>query len=124
MIRIETYNKIQLKELLNSDKFLSFDFLPITKHRALSHIQNPRAKDEDILLTLALEEEKLAGYLGTFPDEIITEENNIKFAWLSTLYVNENFRWKKIDQKLLDQAYLSYNNKIGITEFTKEAEKH
>jgi len=122
MIRIETYNKIQLKELPDSDKFLSFDFLPITKHRALSHIQNPRAKDEDILLTLALEEEKLAGYLGTFPDEIITEENNIKFAWLSTLYVNENFRGKKIAQKLLDQAFLSYNNKIGITEFTKEAE--
>lgn len=122
MIHLETFNKKQLQEFVTTKKHEVYEFLPITEHRAFSQIKNPRANNDDVLLTLAFEGEKLAGYLGTLPDEIYTDNEKIKFAWLSTLYVSENFRGKKIAQQLLDKVFEGYQNKIGITEFTKEAE--
>lgn len=122
MIILKCLNKKDLKEFLVSGKYESFDFLPITKHRGLSQTENLKADENDILLTLAFENEKLAGYLGTFPDEFILGNERVKYAWLSTLYVSENFRGKKIAQKLLDRVFEEYNGKIAITEFTKEAE--
>ena len=119
MITLLCLNKKELESFVNSGEYSTFDFLPITKHRALSQIKNEKADDEDVLLTLAFEGEKLAGYLGTFPDRLKQE---IKFAWLSTLYVSENFRGKRIAQQLLEKVFEKYDGKIGITEFTKEAE--
>lgn len=123
MIYLKCFNKKQLEEFVRSGNFAAYDFLPITKHRALSQIKNPRAAENDVLLTLAFEEEKLAGYLGTFPDEFEMDGKSYKFAWLSTLFVSTNFRGKKVAQQLLEQVFEKYEGKIAITEFTKEAEK-
>lgn len=122
MITLKIFNKQQLKDFVLSGNFEKFQFLPITKHRALSQIKNPKAEENDVLLTLAFENESLAGYLGAYPDEISIDDKKIKTAWLSTLYVNENFRGKKIAQLLLQRVFDEYHNKITITEFTKEAE--
>lgn len=122
MIILKSLNKKQLENFIISGEFQSYDFLPITDYRAKSQIKNPVAKDEDILLTLAFEDDQLAGYLGTFPDQLMIENTTIKYAWLSTLYVSENFRGKRIAQQLLDHVFDKYEGKIAITEFTKEAE--
>lgn len=122
MIELKTYNRSQLQEFVESGNFCKFDFLPITKHRALSQIKNPKAEEHDVLLTLAFEEGKLAGYLGSLPDFFIIEDEKIKFAWLSTLYVSEKFRGKKIAQQLLNKVFQEYEGCIAMTEFTKEAE--
>lgn len=122
MIDLKCFNKKELADFVISDKYKTYDFLPVTKHRALSQIKNLKADEDDILLTLAFEGEKLAGYLGTFPDLLIIDKKSVKYAWLSTLYVNENFRGKRIAQQLLDKVFEKYEGKIAITEFTKEAE--
>lgn len=119
---IEVLNKKALLEFVESGRFQSFSFLPITKHRALSQIKNPRASEDDSLLFLATENGKLAGYLGCFPDDFLTENGNVHFAWLSTLFVSPDFRGKKIAQNLLQKAFEIYQNRIAITEFTPEAE--
>lgn len=122
MIILKSLNKKDLEQFIRSGEYESHDFLPITKHRALSQIQNPKAAEEDVLLTLAFENGKLAGYLGTLPDLLTVDSQTVKYAWLSTLYVNENFRGKKIAQQLLQKVFESYSGKIAVTEFTKEAE--
>jgi GNAT superfamily N-acetyltransferase len=122
MITLKCLNKKDLEKFVLSGAFQTFDFLPITKHRAWSQIKNPNAAEDDILLTLAFEDEQLAGYLGTFPDELILNNNPLKYAWLSTLFVSENFRGKRIAQQLLEKVFEKYDDKIAITEFTKEAE--
>lgn len=122
MITLKCFTKRDLEQFVISGEYKSYDFLPITKHRALSQIKNPNAAENDVLLTLAFDDEKLAGYLGTFPDEFITENKPLKYAWLSTLFVNENFRGKRIAQQLLEKVFEKYNDKIAITEFTIEAE--
>lgn len=122
MIEFRCLNKKMLEEFVNSGEFETFDFLPITRHRAWSQIRNQKASDEDVLLTLVFFDGKLAGYLGSLPDELQVGEQRIKFAWLSTLFVHENFRGKRIAQQLLDLVFEKYAGKIAMTEFTPEAE--
>lgn len=122
MIQLKTFNKKQLGDFVSSGEFKQYDFLPITEHRAISHIMNPEALDEQTLLILAFCNGKLAGYLGCFPDRFIIDEKVIRYAWLSTLYVSEEFRGKKIAKKLLEKALERYEGHIAITEFTLEAE--
>ncbi|BAP30323.1 GNAT family acetyltransferase [Chryseobacterium sp. StRB126] len=122
MMQLKTFNKKQLEDFVSSGEFRQYDFLPITEHRALSHIQNPKATDEQTLLILAFFEGRLAGYLGCFPDHFVLDEKVIRYAWLSTLYVSGEFRGKKIAKRLLEKAMENYEGHIAITEFTIEAE--
>lgn len=122
MINIVGLNKQQLKGFTTSENFQKFPFAPISEFREISHIQNPRAQDKDILLFLAYENEKLAGYLGILPDDVtITNGEKIHFGWLSTIFVSEKFRGKQIAQKLLYAAAEAYHDNLIITEFTESA---
>lgn len=122
MIHLKTFNKKQLGEFVSSGDFKKYDFLPITTHRAYSQINNPKANDDQTLLILALDDDKLAGYLGCFPDNFLIDGKKFNYAWLSTLFISNQFRGKRIAQQLLDKAFEEYNSNIAITEFTKEAE--
>jgi GNAT superfamily N-acetyltransferase len=122
MIHLKTLNKKQLENFISSGEFLSYDFLPITEHRAKSHITNPKANDEQTLLILAFDDDQLAGYIGCLPDEFTIDGKIIHYAWLSTLFISDQFRGKKIAQTLLNKAFEEYQGNIAITEFTKAAE--
>ncbi len=122
MIVLETFNKFQLEELIHSDRFLDFPFLPISLHRAVSHINNPNLDDDKTTLILAFEGNKLAGYIGIMADCMIHDEKEISVGWLSTLFVPTDFRGRKIAQQLLNKACDEYDGKILITEFTPAAE--
>ncbi|GEN77580.1 GNAT family N-acetyltransferase [Chryseobacterium hagamense] len=122
MIRLKTFNKKQLEAFVSSGDYKQYDFLPITRHRAVSHISNPKANEDQTLLILAFDDDKLAGYLGCFPDHFMTDGKAFCYAWLSTLFISNEFRGKKIAQSLLNKAFKEYQGNIAITEFTKEAE--
>lgn len=117
------FNAAQLKDFISSARYRSFGFLPISAHRALSQVKNPRAKADDVLLILALEEGRLAGYIGILPDDIFIEGVAVHCGWLSTIFVSESFRGKGLSSKLLNEAYNSYSGNIFMNEFTPEAEK-
>jgi len=52
------------KELQKSVFFEGQHILPITKHRALSHVNNPRAEAHDVVLLLAKKQHQICGYIG------------------------------------------------------------
>lgn len=122
MIHLKTFNRKELEELISSGEFKRYDFLPITEHRTKSHIKNPKANDEQTLLILAFYDQKLAGYVGCLPDYFKINGEIFEYGWLSTLYVSNEFRGKKIAQKLLKKVSEEYNGNVAITEFTEEAE--
>lgn len=123
MINIVGLNKEQLKGFTNSEDFHKFPFAPISEFREVSHIHNPRAKPEDLLLFLAYSGDDLAGYLGILPDDILgSDGEKFHFGWLSTLSVSEKYRGKQIAQKLLFAAEESYRKNLMVTEFTASAE--
>jgi GNAT superfamily N-acetyltransferase len=57
-----------------------------------------------------------------FSDHFIIDGKPFKYAWLSTLFISNEFRGKRIAQTLLNTAFEEYEGNIAITEFTKEAE--
>lgn len=122
MIQLKTFNKKELEDFVFSRGFEQYDFLPITRHRAVSQVKNPKATDDQTLLILAFVEEKLIGYVGCFPDYFIVDGEKIRYAWLSTLYANPEFRKKRPAKALLKRVFEEYEGRIVITEFTREAE--
>jgi len=122
MIEIKKLNKSGLLSYIESDDFLSSPVIAISKHRAISHLFNPRAKETDILLLLAYEGHKMVGYLGVLPDDIKTDEGEtVHIGWMSCLWIDPDHRGKKIAQKLIETCFQSWDNKILLTEYTEAA---
>lgn len=122
MIELKTLNKKQLLALINSENYAEMPVLPISKHRALSHIHNPRANEDDVLLILAYEGESLLGYLGVLPDDIYKNTGEKYHAgWLSCIWVSPLARGKGIAKKMVLKAYELYKKHLLITNFTKDA---
>lgn len=121
MIVLKLLNKTALLNFINSKEFHELPFLPISYHRAVSHINNPHIKDTDTILILAYYENKLAGYIGILADHMQISNEFTKIGWLSTLFVHPDYRGKKIAQMLLKEACNLYQGNIIITEYTEEA---
>jgi hypothetical protein len=121
MITLKTLHKEGLREYLNSRKYREGSVIPISEHRAQSHLQNPRAREEDVLLILAESGDELAGYLGILPDDLYTGGQIHHVGWMSCLWVDERFRGQKIAQSLVKACMECWGGNILLTEFTKEA---
>lgn len=119
IIKLLTAN--DLKRFIDSDEYKCLEVIPITRHRALSHINNPRIDNKDIILLCAYEDEKLIGYLGILADYIYLNNKKHKVGWLSCLWIDSAVRRKGISKILLNRAFDSWENKIIITQFTPAA---
>ena len=122
-MRIEKLHKEELEAFVLSDAFTQLEHIPISRHRAISHSRNPRARAEDILLLAAYEGEVLMGYLGLLPDNLNAGEKNYHFAWMSTIWVNPAARGKGVARSLLGFAMEAYKGRILGTDFTEEAKR-
>ena len=118
MIEIKHLNKKQLLHFVNSSEFNESKDIPISVHRAISQINNPRAKDDDVLLLLAYHQNEMCGYLGIVP-EIIYPPNKeaIRIGWLSCLWVSQNHRGKKISIRLIEQSFALWSNNIVLSDY-------
>ena len=100
--------KIKHRDLLNfiqSDLYLNSHHYPISKIRATSQFQNPRAKPEDEVLFTIYENNELIAYLGVLPDNIYFKVNNLNnhlehVGWLSCIWVHDEFQGKGLAMKL------------------------
>ena len=123
MFEIIKLNKLELSIYIKSERFLNAPVLPISEHRALSQIKNPKALKDDVLLLLTYDNEKLIGYLGILPDDIfLNETQSIHCGWMSCLWVDPNYRGKKIAQNLIHACFESWKGNILLTEYTGPAE--
>lgn len=121
-MEIKTFNSAQLYELILSDSFQHMPVVPISTHRAISHINNPRADDDDTLMIIAYENNEMIGYLGILADTIFSNAGEpLKCGWLSCMWVNPLLRGKGIAKQLLARAFKDWKDCILVTEFTQEA---
>jgi GNAT superfamily N-acetyltransferase len=116
-MEIRRLNKEELKKFIDSDEFNSMPVIPITKHKALSYLSNPRASDDDILLLIALEDNRMVGYLSILPDFLYDREAIYKAGWLSAFWVDPSIRRKGVAGKLLREALDSWNNHILVADW-------
>lgn len=124
MIEFRLLNQAGLKQFIESEEYKSLKNLPITKHRAISHIHNPRADKDDVLLIMAYIENEMVGYLGILPDRLfLSNENSYKFGWLSCLWVDVATRGKGIGEQLIKKSLMLWDNKIMSADFVPSTKK-
>src|ERR1035438_2521134 len=114
-MEISYYTVNTINDLVASDRFPNLKYIPVTKHRALSHSLNPRASGEDKILFIAWENDEVAGYIGVLPDRIVQENRWEKTGWLSCFWVDPEYRGKKISSALFSKVMEAWDNKILIT---------
>ena len=118
MIEFEFLNKEKLARFIDSPAFNHLKNIPISRHRAVAHIKNPSAADEDILLILAYSGEELAGYLGILPDHIHLPDGRIeKCGWLSCIWVNAAIRGQGLGDQLIRKALKKWDGKVLFTDY-------
>lgn len=115
------YTPQKLAAFIESDEFRTMPVIPISRHRALSHIANPRVEDEDMILVSVYEENRMVGYLGVLADTIYPNGKPEKGGWLSCMWVDPAMRGKGIAKKLLGTVLERWGDRILVTEFTHAA---
>ncbi|MFZ5554104.1 MAG: GNAT family N-acetyltransferase [Bacteroidota bacterium] len=116
-MEITGYDKKQLEEFISSTEFMAMDILPITRHRALSHIHNPHAGENDLLLFIARENNRMIAYAGVLADEIILEGKKEKCGWFSLFWVHPDFRGKGIGKKMMEHVITQWNEKLLVADY-------
>jgi len=121
---IQTFNRIQLAEYIESAAFRSQPEIPISYHRALSHIANPLASEEDVLLLIAAHENKMLGYLGIIADRFqYPDGREEEIGVMSCLWVDSQARGQGIAGKLVVKAVELYDRKLVGTDYVPGIKK-
>lgn len=130
LIQIETLEftikKIRLRELSTfkeSSLYKGLDVIPISTNRIESYVNNPRANEEDVVLYLAFEDEKLVAFRTIFADSINILQNQYKFGWFSGNWVHNNYRRKGISTLLLNEVMSDWDSKLLYTNYAPNSKQ-
>lgn len=122
-MKIEHYTLADLAERLRSNNFWQGDVVPITKHRALSHIRNPRANPENVALLVAYDESRVVGYIGVLPDFVFLNGETRRIGWLTAWWADPRPKYAGIGFALMAKASQLYRGEVGASGFSDDAKK-
>lgn len=111
----KAFNRLQLYEFVHSQEFKLLKNIPISFHRAVSQINNPRADDLDILLVVTFDNNQTVGYLGILPDYIFENDTIQKMGWLTCFWVDDAYKSKNIAANLFLRVIKAWDQRILIT---------
>ncbi len=117
------FTKQELHHFIFSEQFENLDYIPISKHRAISQINNPRASDDDIILIARFDKNLLIGYLGVLPDFVYRENECHKVGWLTCFWISKQYRSGTTAADLLLSAFSAWDQNILITNMVPGLEK-
>jgi GNAT superfamily N-acetyltransferase len=116
-MRIEKYTPERLKEFLESDMYRDMPYIPVSRHRAESWLQNPRLEPDDIIMYLGFEGEDMIAYRGILPDR----HGEVRFGWLSGIWVRPDHRRMGMASRLIMEAYEDWGHRLMVTNYAPEA---
>lgn len=122
-MEIKTFTVADMKTALVSEDFWRTKTLPITKHRALSYSRNPRADEDDPVLLVAYQDNRVVGYLGILPDKIFSNGAVYKMGWLTSWWVDPSCATAGVGAILLFKALNAYDQYVGVSGSSREARK-
>ena len=120
-IVIKIYTKVDFYLWIIKGKDLGLNDKIISRNRAIAQMNNPDAKEDDILLTTANFNGLCVGYRGVFPEEIHYIDKRIKVGWLSTFFIDPKFRGRNIAKMLMGPIEEYYKNGIGAINSSDKA---
>ena len=109
-----------LLAFVRSPAYAALGAVPISPLRAQAQARNPRARPDDPLLFIAVDDdEQLLGYLGTLPGDAAERH----LAWLSCIWTSPAARGRGVAKALVRAAYDAYDGYLLLTEFTGPARR-
>jgi len=120
-VRVETYTLAKLRGLLADPEYWRRDVLPITRHRALSHVNNPRAREDDVVLLAAYQGCRVVAYLGILPDRVFLRGQAHRFGWLTGWWRDPALAGDPIAALLLLGALQNWDGWVGVSSCTRAA---
>jgi len=120
-VEIKQYSKQQLRQALEKDSLWQGDVIPISKHRALSFVHNPRAKEDDLVLIVAFEGNNVIGFRGALPDTFYIGNKKHPFVWGSSWWVAESHLGKELGTQMLNMILEYYKDSFGSRHFFESA---
>ncbi len=117
MLTIKKFTISVIIEFVFSEKYKKLKNIPISKHRALSYLKNPRISSSDTVMFLAYENNELVGYRTILPDYFYQNNNKYKIGWLSGNWVKPEKRRTGISTKLFNAAYDEWDGNLAYTNY-------
>lgn len=109
------FTKQNIIDFVESDTYRALDNVPISKSRAYSQANNPRADAEDLLLVAQFDGTKTAGYLGVLPDYVVVNGEKRKMGWLTCFWVDDAYKSKNVAANLFLRVIRAWKKNIFIT---------
>lgn len=107
-----------LRDWLGTEQYATMPQVPISIHRALSQIANPRRHTEDVLLLVAYDAKEMIGYLGVVPDTMYIDDQDVEHVgWLSCIWVSPMARGRGVSLKMVRQAARDWDGRLLLTEY-------
>ena len=123
MVKIHTYTVADLRRMLNPGPWFVGDPIPLTRERALSQINNPRADESDIVLLVAYDGDTVVAHLGVVPDLAFTSAGQNKVGWLTAWWANPDSKYSGVGMMLMMRAMAFYKNGAGASGFSEGAKR-
>jgi GNAT superfamily N-acetyltransferase len=77
--------------------------IPISRRRALSQLHNPYGRPDDVVLLVALHENKCIGYQGLLPGLIHFQNELKRIHWSTAFFVSAGYRGAGVAGRLLEE---------------------
>jgi hypothetical protein len=113
----------ELREAIETNSLWDSYFIPIVKHRAISQINNPLAKDDDKVLFMAYDNNELVGYIGVLPGEIYIGGKSHRVGWLTAWWAKPSKTKPGYGSMVLSEAFKHWNDDLCASSPSKLGKK-
>lgn len=113
-------SKIKLSELivfLDNSKLSTRNIIPLSRHKAISLMVNPRARNNDTIVYLAYYNDKVIGFHTILPDTININGQISRAAWLSASWVSPDYMNKGVAHLLLNEIINDWDGRVLANNF-------
>ena len=122
-MNIRQFTIADLEQSLRDNSLWRGDVVPITKHRAMAQICNPRADATDVALLVAYDGERMVGHLGILPDKLFVGDRVHKIGWLTAWWADPSPKYAALGLMLLVKALHAWTENLGVSGFAVSARK-
>jgi hypothetical protein len=112
-MKIKCYTAQQLKTELTKNELWNLKYCPITRHRAISIIMNPRTLPSDPVLIVGYLNGEVSGYMAIVPDELYAGDKTVRLGWMGSWWSDPDRSNSMMAVKLLMKVYELYNGYVA-----------
>jgi hypothetical protein len=120
---IRYYTARQLESELSGNELWNQKYCPITRHRALSIIKNPRTLPDDPVLLVGYLDGEVSGYIAIVPDVLYAGDQSVRIGWLGSWWCDPDPANSMMAVSLLMKAYELYQGFLGGSEAARRADQ-